>query len=160
MVLGTRPQVGSGGPYDTKEGIRIGSNQWTGVYYKPGADQSPPAMLTVGTNLADDNTIAIRQTNTTPTSITNYGQFYVKANTKPYFLTSAGVEYDLTAGGGTGGSQTLAQTLALGNSAGTYDINMNNNDITNVATISANSGPAVQMINMTNAVNMLLMYNS
>jgi hypothetical protein len=160
MVFGTRPQVGGAGPYDTKEGIRIGRNQWTGVYYKPGATQSPPAMLTVGTNLADDNTIGIRETNTTPTSITNYGQFYVKANTKPYFLTSAGVEYDLTAGGGTGGSQTLAQTLALGNSAGTYDINMNNNDITNVATVSANNGPAVQMINMTNAVNMLLMYNS
>ena len=58
------------------------------------------------------------------------------------------------------GAGTLAQVLTNGNSAGTTDINMNNNDITSIATVSANNGPAVQMINMTNAVNMLLMYNS
>ena len=61
---------------------------------------------------------------------------------------------------GGGGSVTLSQVLINGNSAGTTDINMNNNDITSIATVSANNGPAVQMINMTNAVNMLLMYNS
>ena len=58
------------------------------------------------------------------------------------------------------GAGTLAQVLTNGNSAGTTDINMNNNNITSIATVSANNGPAVQMINMTNAVNMLLMYNS
>ena len=34
-------------------------------------------------------------------------------------------------------SQTLAQTLVLGNSAGSTDINMNNNDINNCATINS-----------------------
>jgi hypothetical protein len=96
MVFGTRPNA-SPAEKDVKEGIRIGRNQWTGIHYKPGANQSPPAMLTIGTNLADDNTIGIRETNITPTSITDYGQFYVKSDTKPYFLTSNGVEYDLTA---------------------------------------------------------------
>ena len=38
--------------------------------------------------------------------------------------------------GGAGGSQTLAQTLALGNSAGTNDINMNNRSITNINNVS------------------------
>jgi hypothetical protein len=37
--------------------------------------------------------------------------------------------------GGGGGSQTLAQTLVLGNSAGTTSIDMNNQNITNVNTI-------------------------
>ena len=41
--------------------------------------------------------------------------------------------------GGSGGSQTLAQTLVLGNSAGTTDINMNNNDITNIDNVSTSS---------------------
>ena len=40
---------------------------------------------------------------------------------------------------GGGGSQTLAQTLVLGNSAGTTDINMNNNDITNIDNVSTSS---------------------
>ena len=61
---------------------------------------------------------------------------------------------------GGSGSATLSQVLTNGNSAGTTDINMNNNNILNIATVSANNGPQVQMINMTNAVNMLLMYNS
>lgn len=37
---------------------------------------------------------------------------------------------------GGGGSTTLADTLANGNSAGAYDINMNNNNITNLDTIT------------------------
>jgi hypothetical protein len=41
-----------------------------------------------------------------------------------------------TAFTGGGGGETLAQTLVLGNSAGATDINMNNNDITNCATIN------------------------
>ena len=61
---------------------------------------------------------------------------------------------------GGGGSVTLSQVLINGNSAGTTDINMNNNDITSIATLSANNGPAVQMINITSAVNMVLMYNT
>lgn len=39
--------------------------------------------------------------------------------------------------GGGGGSQTLAQTLVLGNSAGASSINMNNQNITSVNTITA-----------------------
>jgi len=41
-----------------------------------------------------------------------------------------------TTAAGSGGGETLAQTLVLGNSAGATDINMNNNDITNCATIN------------------------
>jgi len=59
-----------------------------------------------------------------------------------------------------GGSQTLEQTLALGNSAGAYNINLNNKNINNISDISANNGPSIKMINLTNAANMLLMYNS
>ena len=47
-------------------------------------------------------------------------------------------------GGGAGGSETLAQTLALGNSAGTNDINMNNRSITNINNVST-SATTVQM---------------
>ena len=43
-----------------------------------------------------------------------------------------------------GSSQTLAQTLALGNSAGTNDINMNNRSITNINNVST-SATTVQM---------------
>jgi hypothetical protein len=39
--------------------------------------------------------------------------------------------------GGGGGSQTLAQTLVLGNSAGTTSINMNNQNITNLPQITS-----------------------
>lgn len=46
--------------------------------------------------------------------------------------------------GGGGGSQTLAQTLALGNSAGTNDINMNNRSITDINNVST-SATTVQM---------------
>lgn len=62
--------------------------------------------------------------------------------------------------GGGGGSQTLEQTLANGNSAGAYNINMNNKNITNISDISANNGPLLKAINLTNATNMILMYNS
>ena len=41
-----------------------------------------------------------------------------------------------TTAAGSGGGETLAQTLVLGNSAGATDINMNNNDITNCATLN------------------------
>jgi hypothetical protein len=61
---------------------------------------------------------------------------------------------------GGGGSQTLEQTLALGNSAGAYNLNLNNKNINNISDISANNGPSIKMINLTNAANMLLMYNS
>jgi hypothetical protein len=37
------------------------------------------------------------------------------------------------------GGATLAQTLLVGNSAGTTDINMNNNDITNITNVSTSS---------------------
>jgi hypothetical protein len=37
------------------------------------------------------------------------------------------------------GGGTLAQTLVLGNSAGITDINMNNNDITNITNVSTSS---------------------
>ena len=164
MVFGTRPNANP--ERDTKEGIRIGRNQWTGLYYKPGATQSPPAMLTVGTNLADDNTIGIRETNITPTQITDYGQLYVKSNTKPYFLTSGGVEYDLTAGGGgAGATATLGQVMANGATAST-NLNMNNfniNGVTNieVTTIkSANNTSQIQTINMINSSLINLMYNT
>jgi hypothetical protein len=62
--------------------------------------------------------------------------------------------------GGGGGSQTLEQTLALGNTAGAYNLNLNNRNINNISDISANNGPSIKMINLTNAANMLLMYNS
>ena len=42
-------------------------------------------------------------------------------------------------GGGGAGSQTLAQTLTLGNSAGTTNLDMNNNDITNIDNVSTSS---------------------
>jgi len=45
---------------------------------------------------------------------------------------------------GGGSSQTLAQTLVLGNSAGTTDINMNNRSITNINNVST-SATTVQM---------------
>ena len=61
---------------------------------------------------------------------------------------------------GGGGSQTLEQTLALGNSAGAYNLNLNNRNINNISDLSANNGPSIKMINLTNAANMLLMYNS
>jgi hypothetical protein len=62
--------------------------------------------------------------------------------------------------GGGGGSQTLEQTLALGNTAGAYNLNLNKRNINNISDISANNGPSIKMINLTNAANMLLMYNS
>lgn len=52
--------------------------------------------------------------------------------------TAVGNDVTITVTGG-GGSQTLAQTLVLGNSAGTTDINMNNNDITNIDNVSTSS---------------------
>lgn len=62
-------------------------------------------------------------------------------------------------GGGTI-TQTFAETLINGNSAGANNINMNNQNINNISDLSANNGPSIKMINLTNAANMLLMYNS
>lgn len=52
-------------------------------------------------------------------------------------------------GGGGSGSQTLEQTLVLGNSAGTTDINMNTRSITNIGNVSSN-GTTVQMQSILN----------
>jgi hypothetical protein len=49
-----------------------------------------------------------------------------------------------------GGSQTLAQTLALGNSAGIYDVDMSNNDILNTASVQNTSN--LQLISTAGAV--------
>ena len=61
--------------------------------------------------------------------------------------------------GGGGGSQTLAQVLTTGNSAGSSDINMNNNDITGANAITANfftgdlTGNALSAFTATTATN-------
>lgn len=153
LVFGTRPNVEFFGPFDVKEGLRIGRNQFVGAYYKPGATQSPPAMLTVGTNLGDVNTIGFRETSVSISSITNYGQIYSKSSDKKmYYQNSTGTEFDLTV-------QTLSDVLTKGPTAST-NINMAGYNITNIGSLGATAGPLVKMINITNAVNMLLMYNT
>ena len=153
MVFGTRPNT-SGGPFDPKEAIRIGRNQFVGVYYKPGATQSPPAMLTIGTNLANSNNIALRETNASLSAITDYGQFYINStNKKPFFLSSGGTAYDLT-------TESLGAVMTVGSTAST-DLNMNNYNINGVTTIkSANNTAQIQTINMINASLLNLMYNT
>jgi len=49
-----------------------------------------------------------------------------------------------SSGGGGGGGENLSQTLAIGNSAGSYTIDMNSQKITNVAT-PTNSGDGVNI---------------
>lgn len=60
---------------------------------------------------------------------------------------------------GGGGTQTLAQTLTNGNSAGSNSIDMNNQDILNIDDLSANNSATVKMINILNSTNTILMYN-
>jgi hypothetical protein len=143
-----------GGPYDPKEAIRIGRNQFVGIYYRPGATQSPPAMLTIGTNLVNSNNIALRETNATQSAISNYGQFYINStNKKPFFLSSGGTAYDLT-------TESLGAVMTVGSTAST-DLNMNNYNINGVTTIkSANNTAQIQTINMINASLLNLMYNT
>jgi hypothetical protein len=50
-------------------------------------------------------------------------------------------EIDAIIAGGGGGSQNLASVLAVGNSAGTFDINMNTRNITNVSLINGSPYP-------------------
>jgi hypothetical protein len=161
LVFGTRPQT-AGGAKDPKEGLRIGRNQFVGAYYKPGATQSPPAMLTVGTNLADRNTIGVRETSATPTTITNYGQIYVKSSDKKvYFMDSSGFSYDLTAGGtSVSVTPSLSQVLTAGATASS-NIDMSNYSLHKVTTIkSADNTAEIQTINMINASLLNLMYNT
>ncbi len=162
MVFGTRPHTGLydptngffGGPYDPKEAIRIGRNQFVGVYYKPGPTQSPPAMLTIGTNLANSNNIALRETNASLSAISDYGQFYINStNKKPFFLSSGGTAYDLT-------TESLGAVMTVGSTAST-DLNMANYNINGVTTIkSENNTTQIQTINMINASLLNLMYNT
>jgi hypothetical protein len=153
MVFGTRPNT-SGGPFDPKEAIRIGRNQFVGIYYKPGPTQSPPAMLTIGTNLANSNNIALRETNASLSAITDYGQFYINStNKKPYFLSSGGTAFDLT-------TESLSAVMTIGATAST-NLDMSNYSIHKVTTIkSANNTAEIQTINMINASLMNLMYNT
>jgi hypothetical protein len=162
MVFGTRPHTGLydptngffGGPYDPKEAIRIGRNQFVGVYYKPGPTQSPPAMLTIGTNLVNSNNIALRETNASQSAISDYGQFYINStDKKPYFLSSGGTAYDLT-------TESLGAVMTIGSTAST-NLNMANYNINGVTTIkSANNTAEIQTINMINASLLNLMYNT
>jgi hypothetical protein len=59
--------------------------------------------------------------------------------------------------GGGGSSQNLEQTLQNGNTAGTYDINMSNNDITNINQIEVSS---IYTNGSTGSINQVLAKNS
>jgi hypothetical protein len=56
--------------------------------------------------------------------------------------------------GGGGGSQSLSQVLAIGNSVGAYDIDMNGQQLLSLAQIQAKPGTDFNIINTTNDVNL------
>jgi hypothetical protein len=62
--------------------------------------------------------------------------------------------------GGSGGNLGLSDILINGNSAGVFNINMAGNNLENINIVNAEDGPQIAFINITNATNMLLMYNS
>lgn len=62
-------------------------------------------------------------------------------------------------GGGGGATPSLAQVLITGNTAST-DIDMNQNQLTNVSVIDADGNVGIQTINMINASLLTLMYNT
>ena len=66
---------------------------------------------------------------------------------------------DAVAGGGGGTASSLAQVLAIGNTAST-DIDMNQYQIQNVSVIDADGNVGIHTINMINASLMTLMYNT
>jgi len=68
------------------------------------------------------------------TGITNNTPQPASNDTSTIVPTTAWVQGAIIAGGGAG---SLSATLLVGNSAGATDINMNNNDITNCATVNA-----------------------
>ncbi len=70
-----------------------------------------------------------------------------------------GNAYWATSTGGGGGSQSLATTLLIGNTAST-DIDMNQYQIQNVSVIDADGNVGIQTINMINASLLTLMYNT
>ena len=102
-----------------------------------------------GGELNEDTSFFILKGN--PTYIENLSVDTLTANTVVSGVVEVNTNIDLNGGVltvsggellldgdpvGGGGSTTLADTLANGNSAGAYDINMNNNNITNLDTIT------------------------
>jgi hypothetical protein len=73
----------------------------------------------------DPTAVDFTQIATPANPAANHNKLYFKSDDKLYKLTSAGVESEV--GGGGGGGETLAQTLALGNVTGGYDIAFNTN---------------------------------
>jgi hypothetical protein len=71
----------------------------------------------------DPTAVDFLQITTPANPAANHNKIYFKSDDKLYKLTSAGVESEV--GGGGGGGETLAQTLALGNTTGGYDIDFN-----------------------------------
>ncbi len=74
----------------------------------------------------------------------------------PFFGDGSGIT-NLPGGGG--GTQSLAATLLIGNTAST-DIDMNQYQIQNVSVIDADGDVGIQTINMINASLLTLMYNT
>ena len=94
---------------------------------------------TVISNTAPDQTVAI--TGSGATSVTGTYPNFTISSTDTNTTYSAGTGLNLT-GTTFSSTQTLAQTLANGNTAGTYNILMNNNDITGARILGLGSSNA------------------
>jgi len=82
--------------------------------------------------------ISVNQ-NTGSVTVSNSGVTDIQAGSGIYISQTTGSVTITNTGGGGGGSQDLNSTLSYGNTAYNYSINMNNNDISSVNNIQANT---------------------
>jgi hypothetical protein len=135
--------------YDTLSGPIEGftqvysSDNTTGLTYSR-TTYRPNKIITETYNGTNGTTILQTPTGITVSGTGTFAGIKYDANYAANFTTRSLVdkEYVDTAvagGGGGGATPSLAQTLAIGNSTGTYSINLNNNSITGGATISTHT---------------------